>query len=190
MIEFCRRAVASIPLDHPNRARALSGLGEALDIEAVTAAGHAAGAMVGWDLAHAAGNLVLRLHEWGVDFAAWCSYKYLNGGPGVVAGAFIHERHLGDPALPRLDGWWGTEPATRFEMAPVSRPLPTADAWQVSNPPILAMAPVRTSLELFDRVGMPVLRERSERLTGYLAALIEAASVKAINRSGQLGHAG
>ena len=154
--------------------------GEALEIEAVTAAGHAAGAVVGWDLAHAAGNLVLRLHEWGVDFAAWCSYKYLNGGPGAVAGAFIHERHLGDPALPRLDGWWGTEPATRFEMAPVSRPLPTADAWQVSNPPILAMAPVRTSLELFDRVGMPVLRERSERLTGYLAALIEAGLVKAI----------
>jgi len=148
--------------------------GELMDIPAITEAGHAAGAVVGWDLAHAAGNVPLRLHDWGVDFAAWCSYKYLNSGPGAVAGAFVHERHLGDPALPRFEGWWSTEQATRFEMAPVSRPPATADAWQVSNPPIMAMGPVRTSLELFDQVGMAALRERSLRLTGYLAGLLEA----------------
>jgi len=146
--------------------------GELMDIPAVTAAGHAAGAVVGWDLAHAAGNVPLRLHDWGVDFAAWCSYKYLNAGPGAVAGAFVHQRHLGDPDIPRFEGWWSTEQATRFEMAPVSRPPATAEAWQVSNPPILAMGPVRTSLELFDRVGMATLRERSLRLTGYLAELL------------------
>ncbi|MFG2044059.1 kynureninase [Dactylosporangium sp. NPDC048998] len=146
--------------------------GELMDIPGITAAGHAAGAIVGWDLAHAAGNVPLRLHEWGVDFAAWCSYKYLNSGPGAVAGAFVHERHTGS-ALPRFEGWWSTEPATRFEMAPVSRPPRTADAWQVSNPPILAMSPVRTSLELFDTVGMPALRARSERLTAYLQTLLD-----------------
>jgi kynureninase len=147
--------------------------GELVDIPAVTAAGRAAGAVVGWDLAHAAGNVPLDLHDWGVDFAAWCSYKYLNGGPGAVAGAFVHERHLGDPGLPRLEGWWSTDPATRFEMAPVARPPATADAWQVSNPPILAMSPVRTSLELFDKVGMGALRERSVRLTGFLERLLD-----------------
>jgi kynureninase len=146
--------------------------GELMDIPAITRAGQAAGAIVGWDLAHAAGNVPLALHDWGVDFAAWCYYKYLNSGPGSLAGAFIHERHLGDPTLNRFEGWWGTDPASRFEMAPVSRPLPTAESWQISNPPILAMAPVRTSLEIFDRVGMAALRERSQRLTGYLAGLL------------------
>ena len=144
--------------------------GELLDIPALTAAGHAAGAVVGWDLAHAAGNVPLALHEWDVDFAAWCSYKYLNAGPGSVAGAFVHQRHLGDASLSRFEGWWSNDPATRFEMAAVARPSTSADAWQVSNPPILAMSPVRTSLELFDKVGMPALRERSELLTGYLEA--------------------
>lgn len=147
--------------------------GELMDIPAITAAGHAASATVGWDLAHAAGNVPLRLHDWGVDFAAWCSYKYLNSGPGAVAGAFVHTRHLGDLDLPRLEGWWSTDPATRFEMAPTSRPLRAADAWQVSNPPIFAMSPVRTSLELFDKVGMDALRDRSRRLTGYLHTLLE-----------------
>jgi len=147
--------------------------GEVLDIPAITAAGHAAGCLVGWDLAHAAGNIPLQLHDWGPDFAAWCSYKYLNSGPGAVAGCFVHSRHLADPALPRLAGWWGTNPATRFLMRPVAEPVPTADAWQVSNPPILAMAPVRVSLEMFDRVGMAALRAKSERLTGYLASLLE-----------------
>ncbi|MFI2666730.1 kynureninase [Micromonospora carbonacea] len=147
--------------------------GELLDIPAITAAGRAAGAVVGWDLAHAAGNVPLALHDWGVDFAAWCSYKYLNSGPGALAGVFVHERHLGRADLPRFEGWWSTEAATRFEMAPTSRPPATVEAWQVSNPPILAMGPVRTSLELLDSVGMPALRERSVRLTGYLERLLD-----------------
>ncbi|RKN42169.1 kynureninase [Micromonospora endolithica] len=147
--------------------------GELLDIPAITAAGRAAGAVVGWDLAHAAGNVPLALHDWDVDFAAWCSYKYLNAGPGALAGVFVHERHLGDPHLPRFEGWWSTEAATRFEMTPVSRPPATVEAWQISNPPILAMGPVRTSLEIFDAVGMPVLRERSLRLTGWLEHLLD-----------------
>ncbi|WP_238165838.1 kynureninase [Kribbella caucasensis] len=145
--------------------------GELMDIPAITAAGHAAGAVVGWDLAHAAGNVPLSLHDWDVDFAAWCSYKYLNSGPGALAGAFVHERHV-KAELPRFEGWWSTEPATRFEMTPESRPPASADAWQVSNPPIFSMGPVRTSLELFDRVGMVVLRERSIRLTAYLEKLL------------------
>ncbi|MEH0975193.1 kynureninase [Micromonospora sp. CPCC 205546] len=147
--------------------------GELMDIPAITAAGRAAGAVVGWDLAHAAGNVPLALHDWDVDFAAWCSYKYLNSGPGALAGVFVHERHLGDAGLPRFEGWWSTEAATRFEMTPVSRPPATVEAWQISNPPIFAMGPVRTSLELFDAVGMPALRERSVRLTGYLAGLLD-----------------
>lgn len=147
--------------------------GELMDIPAITDAGRAAGALVGWDLAHAAGNVPLKLHEWGVDFAAWCSYKYLNSGPGALAGAFVHERHLADRTIQRFEGWWGTDPATRFEMTPVSRPLVRADAWQVSNPPIYAMGPVRTSLEIFDKVGMAALRPRSERLTGYLERLLD-----------------
>lgn len=151
--------------------------GELLDLPAITAAGRAAGAMVGWDLAHAAGNVPLELHDWGVDFAAWCSYKYLNAGPGALAGAFVHERHLADTSLPRFEGWWSTEAGTRFEMAPVSRPPATVEAWQVSNPPIFSMGPVRTSLEIFDEVGMPGLRERSLRLTGYLEALLETVGV-------------
>ena len=147
--------------------------GELMDIPGITRAGRAAGATVGWDLAHAAGNVPLALHEWGVDFAAWCSYKYLNSGPGAPAIAFIHQRHLGDPRVHRFEGWWGNDPATRFEMAPVARTLPAATAWQVSNPPVLALAPVRTSLELFDRVGMAALRARSERLTGYLERVLD-----------------
>jgi kynureninase len=147
--------------------------GELMDIPAITGAGRAAGAIVGWDLAHAAGNVPLALHDWGVDFAAWCSYKYLNSGPGAVAGVFVHQRHLADRDLQRLEGWWSTDPTTRFEMAPVSRPPASADAWQISNPPIFAMGPVRTSLEIFDKVGMAALRERSERLTGYLERLLD-----------------
>lgn len=147
--------------------------GELLDLPAITTAGREAGAVVGWDLAHAAGNVPLRLHDWGVDFAAWCSYKYLNAGPGALGGVFIHQRHLDRDDLPRFEGWWSTDPATRFEMAPVSRPPAAADAWQISNPPIFAMGPVRTSLEIFDRVGMAALRARSIRLTGYLADLLD-----------------
>jgi kynureninase len=150
--------------------------GEFLDIEPITAAGHSAGALVGWDLAHAAGNVTTRLHDWGVDWAAWCSYKYLNSGPGAVAGAFVHERHLADRRLPKLAGWWSTDPATRFDMAPVVTPVDTADSWQLSNPPILAMAPVLLSLEMFDEVGIDALRAKSVRLTGYLEALLDDAA--------------
>ncbi|GID28634.1 kynureninase [Paractinoplanes brasiliensis] len=146
--------------------------GELMDMATITAAGREAGAVVGWDLAHAAGNVPLSLHEWGADFAAWCSYKYLNSGPGALAGVFVHERHHGSD-LPRFEGWWSTEAATRFEMTPESRPPRSADAWQVSNPPIFAMGPVRTSLRIFDEAGMPALRERSLRLTGYLRELLD-----------------
>lgn len=153
--------------------------GELMDMAAITAAGHEIGATVGWDLAHAAGNVPLRLHDWDVDFAVWCSYKYLNSGPGAVAGAFVHERHLDDTTLPRLEGWWSTEPSSRFEMRPESQPQRSADAWSMSNPPIFAMGPVRTSLHLFDEVGMEALRERSLRLTGYLRGLLESLAKRA-----------
>ena len=147
--------------------------GELLDIPAITAAGRRAGAVVGWDLAHAVGNVPLSLSEWGVDWAAWCHYKYVNSGPGAVAGAFVHRRHLADRTLPKLQGWWSSNEATRFAMGPVVDPVDTADAWQLSNPPILAMAPVLASLRIFDEVGMVALRERSVRLTGYLEALLD-----------------
>ncbi|MGP4028984.1 kynureninase [Actinomadura sp. 3N407] len=144
--------------------------GQLMDMAAITKAGRAAGAVVGWDLAHAAGNVPLRLHDWDVDFAAWCTYKYMNSGPGAVAGCFVHERHVRDASVPRLSGWWGTDPAVRFRMEPDIAPPASADAWQLSNPPILALAPVLASLEIFDRVGMDALRAKSERLTGYLAS--------------------
>jgi kynureninase len=146
--------------------------GELLDIPAVTAAGHEIGAVVGWDLAHAAGNVPLDLHAWDVDWAAWCHYKYVNAGPGGPAGAFVHERHGRETTLPRLGGWWGNDPATRFRMEPGFVPRPGAVGWQVSTPPVLAFAPLRASLALFDAVGMPALRERSVRLTGYLEELL------------------
>ncbi|MGP4098345.1 kynureninase [Nonomuraea sp. KM90] len=147
--------------------------GELLDIPRITRAGHAAGAKVGWDLAHAAGNVPLELHAWGPDFGAWCTYKYLNSGPGALGGVFVHQRHLDDPSIQRFEGWWSTEPDTRFRMDPVCAPPKSADAWQISNPPIYAMSPVRTSLELFDRVGMTELRARSVRLTAYLESLLD-----------------
>ena len=149
--------------------------GQAFDIAAVTRLAHAQGCRVGWDLAHAAGNLELSLHEDGPDFATWCSYKYLNGGPGAVSGAFVHSRHAEDPSLPRFAGWWGHDKDSRFRMGPEFRPIPGAEGWQLSNPPILSMTPLLASLELFREAGgMRALRERSERLTGYLADLIDA----------------
>jgi kynureninase len=148
--------------------------GELLDIDAITAAGRAAGAVVGWDLAHAAGNVPLRMHSSGADWAAWCSYKYLNAGPGSLAGVFVHERHLADRSLPKFAGWWSTDPRSRFEMAPTVTPVDTADSWQVSNPPILAMSPVLLSLEMFGQTGMPALRDKSVRLTGYLESLLDS----------------
>jgi kynureninase len=145
--------------------------GQAFDLAAIVRLGHAAGAVVGFDLAHAAGNLALQLHDSGADFAVWCHYKYMNSGPGAVAGCFVHARHARSDR-PRFAGWWGHDPATRFRMGPEFVPTPGADGWQLSNPPILALAPLRGSLDLFARAGMIALRARSERLTGYLETLI------------------
>ncbi|MGH8151502.1 MAG: kynureninase [Rhodanobacteraceae bacterium] len=146
--------------------------GQAFDLAAITKLAHAHGCVVGFDCAHAAGNIDLALHDGGCDFAAWCSYKYLNAGPGAVAGAFVHARYA-RAALPRFEGWWGRNEATRFQMCPEFDPAPGAEGWQLSNPPILALAPLRVSLELFRRAGVRALREKSRRLTGYLAWLIE-----------------
>ncbi|HTK37920.1 MAG TPA: kynureninase [Pyrinomonadaceae bacterium] len=148
--------------------------GQAFNMRSITEAGHKAGAVVGFDLAHAAGNLELHLHDWDVDFAAWCSYKYLNAGPGAVAGAFIHERHANASEVPRFAGWWGHDKETRFLMGPEFRPIPGAEGWQISNPPILQMAALRASLEIFDEAGMSALRAKSEKLTGYLEFLLSA----------------
>ena len=147
--------------------------GQFFDLEAITKAGHSAGAKVGFDLAHAAGNVELKLHEWGPDFAAWCSYKYLNSGPGAVAGVFVHERHGDSPQLPRFAGWWGTDPESRFDMGPTFTPQKGAAGWQLSNAPILSMAALRASLELFSEATMDRLVEKSRKLTGYLSELIE-----------------
>ncbi len=147
--------------------------GQWFDIGRITRAAHAAGALAGFDLAHAAGNVPLALHADGPDFATWCTYKYLNGGPGAVAGAFVHERHHARADLPRLHGWWGADPATRFLMGPEFVPAHGADAWQVSNPPILAMVTVRLSLELFHEAGMHRLREKSVALTAFLETQIQ-----------------
>lgn len=150
--------------------------GQWFDLHRVAAAARSAGAHCGFDLAHAAGNVPLALHDSGVDFAAWCSYKYLNGGAGAVAGAFVHERHHGRNDLPRLHGWWGASAKTRFQMGPVFEPADGADAWQLSNPPILALAPVRVSLEIFAEAGMPALRQKSLALTAFLeSCLLERA---------------
>ncbi|WP_240099368.1 kynureninase [Thermomonas flagellata] len=147
--------------------------GQAFDLKEIARLGHAAGAVVGFDLAHAVGNLPLQLHDADADFAVWCHYKYMNAGPGAVAGAFVHARHA-HTNRPRFAGWWGHDPATRFAMGPQFLPTPGADGWQLSNPPILALAPLRASLALFERAGMHALRAKSERLTGYLQALIDA----------------
>ena len=151
--------------------------GQLFAIEKITASAQKRGCMVGIDLAHAAGNVPLALHDWNVDFAVWCSYKYLNSGPGAVAGAFVHERHAHNRELPRLAGWWGNDPATRFRMQlePEFVPVPSADAWQISNPPIFSMAPLRASLAIFDEAGgMEALRAKSIKLTGYLQFLLKS----------------
>ncbi|MBT8199722.1 MAG: kynureninase [Acidimicrobiia bacterium] len=145
--------------------------GQVLAMSEIVAAAHGVGARVGFDLAHAIGNVEMSLHDWGVDFAAWCTYKYLNAGPGAIAGAFVHERHL-SADLPRLQGWWGHELASRFEMETEFRPEPSADAWSVSNAPILSMAPIVASMEIFDEVGMPALREKSRLQSGYMDYLL------------------
>jgi len=145
--------------------------GQAFDLEEIARLGHAAGAIVGFDLAHGIGNLSLQLHDSDADFAVWCHYKYMNSGPGAVAGCFVHARHARTDR-PRFAGWWGHDQASRFRMGPQFVPTAGADGWQLSNPPILGLAPLRASLDLFARAGMPALRAKSERLTGYLEQLI------------------
>ncbi|WP_028917720.1 kynureninase [Pseudoxanthomonas sp. J35] len=146
--------------------------GQAFDLAEITRLAHAQGAVAGFDLAHAVGNLPLALHDSDADFAVWCHYKYVNAGPGAVAGCFVHERHA-HAGTPRLAGWWGHDPQTRFLMAPQFVPAAGAEGWQLSNPPVLAMAPLRASLDLFDRAGgMAALRAKSEKLTGFLDSLV------------------
>jgi kynureninase len=147
--------------------------GQAFDMAAIARAGHAVGAYVGFDLAHAAGNLDLRLHDWDVDFACWCTYKYLNSGPGGTSGVFVHERFAHRPDLVRLAGWWGHDPSVRFQMKKGFRPMPGAAGWQLSNAQIFPMAIHRASLDIVDRAGgMPALRRKSEQLTARLESLI------------------
>jgi len=155
--------------------------GQLFDIEKITAAAQNRGVVAGFDLAHAIGNAPLSLHDWNVDFAVWCSYKYLNAGPGAVAGAFVHERHATNTSLPRLAGWFGNDPNTRFRLhlEPEFIPVPSADGWQISNPPILSMAPLRASLAIFDKAGgIDPLRAKSIKLTGYLEFLLTESGSK------------
>ncbi len=146
--------------------------GQVFDMEAITAAGHAAGAKVGFDLAHAAGNVPLHLHDWEVDFATWCSYKYMNSGPGSISGIFVHERHAESPELPRFAGWWGHEEGERFKMEKGFKPMFGADGWQLANSNVLALAAHQASLDIFQEAGMENLRQKSELLTGYLEFLL------------------
>lgn len=146
--------------------------GQAFDMKRITEIGHEIGAIVGFDLAHAAGNLLLKLHEWNVDFAAWCSYKYLNSGPGGIAGVFVHEKHAESFDLPRFAGWWGHDKETRFLMDDKFIPIKGAEGWQLSNPPIFQLASLRASLEIFHEAGMENLVEKSKKLTSYLEFLL------------------
>lgn len=146
--------------------------GQYFDLERITRCGHAHGAIVGFDLAHAAGNVPMKLHDWGVDFAAWCSYKYMNSGPGSVSGIFVHEKHGLNPDTPRFAGWWGHDKSTRFQMKPGFTPMPGAEGWQLSNAPVLVMAPHLASLRMFDEVGMDALRKKSLKMTAFLEEVI------------------
>jgi kynureninase len=146
--------------------------GQAYDMRRVTEIGHKIGAVVGFDLAHAAGNIELHLHDWDADFAAWCSYKYLNAGPGGIAGCFVHERHAESFDLPRFAGWWGHDKQTRFLMESEFVPMRGAEGWQLSNPPIFQLAALKASLDIFEETGMRALTEKSRKLTGFLEFLL------------------
>jgi kynureninase len=147
--------------------------GQAYDLKKITAMGHAKGCFVGFDLAHAAGNLSLQLHDDGPDFAAWCTYKYLNSGPGSLSGIFIHERHHHNSDIPRFEGWWGHDKKTRFLMGDDFKAIETAEGWQLSNPPVLSMAAIKASLDIFAEAGIINLRKKSKALTAYLEYLIQ-----------------
>lgn len=149
--------------------------GQVLDMRAITAAAHRVGAMCGFDLAHAVGNVPMQLHDWDCDFACWCSYKYLNAGSGSVAGCFVHQRHAEDLERPRFAGWWGNDPQERLRMLDTFVPASGADGWQLTNPPILSTAPLKASLDLFDQATLPALRRRSLALTGYLEFMLRHA---------------
>ena len=146
--------------------------GQVFDMEAITKVAHETGAYCGFDLAHAAGNIKLKLHDWNADFACWCSYKYLNSGPGGVAGAFIHQRHIGNKKMIRLAGWWGQDKANRFKMEKDFDPIPTAEGWQLSNAPVLSMAAHRASLDIFKEAGMENLIMKGKLLTAYLMFIL------------------
>lgn len=152
--------------------------GQVFEMETITKAGHDVGAMVGWDLAHGAGNVQVKLHDWDVDFACWCSYKYLNSGPGSISGAFVHEKHCNNVDLVRLAGWWGHDKDVRFLMEKGFKPMKSAESWQLSNAPVLAMAVHKVALELHDEVGMEKLRAKSLDLTSYLEFVINEVSAK------------
>ncbi len=152
--------------------------GQLFDMETITKAGHNVGAIVGFDLAHAAGNINLKLHDWGVDFAAWCGYKYLNSSPGGVSGMFVHERHAYKPELPRFAGWWGYDKETRFLMQPGFNPMKGAEGWQLSNAPVLGMAAHLAALDIFDEAGMERIGEKRDLLTAYLEFVIDTISEK------------
>ncbi len=152
--------------------------GQVFDIKTITQAAKQTGAMVGWDLAHAAGNIPLELHNWEVDFAAWCSYKYMNSGPGNASGVFIHEKYHNRKDIPRFEGWWGTKKETRFQMKPEFEPMENADAWQISNSAVMTMAPYLASLEMFEEVGMQALHAKSKTLTAYLEFILDDINIK------------
>ena len=154
--------------------------GQAFEMDKITKEAHKHNIFVGFDLAHAIGNIHLSLHDWGVDFAVWCSYKYLNSGPGSVAGVFVHEKHH-DKDLQRFAGWWGHDKESRFKMPDEFAPIKTAEGWQLSNPPILSLAAVRASLSIFDEVGMPSLIAKSKKLTSYLVFLLNQIKTDRIN---------